>query len=337
MDEQRITSAEDDPTPTLRPLAETGIQTSLLPPPPPPPPIDPTLQRDRQHLDTLAAFYYILCGLQVFGLLMIPLYAVYVYVMFCTNAVVPAGSPFPSEIGWVIEGVLGVAFVLSIVWGICLGLTGRDLRLRRRRTFCFVVACLHCIHVPLGTVLGIFTILVLRRPSVKELFRTGDPPAPQDAQPRVHPYEEQRKDRQWLNALAICHFALAGLLAFIGVLGVVYLAFGILMLTATPPPPPPNGPPPPSFTVLGWIMIAVGIFIFVLVYGQAIAAGLTGFWIRKRKRWLACLAGSGVECLNAPFGIALCVFTVLVLMRPSVRDLFKYGEPLPTITDEDHA
>jgi hypothetical protein len=301
------------------------------------PPTDPQLQRDRQHLDTLATFYYILAGLQVFSLALIPLYAVYVYVMVCTNAVIPAGSPFPSEIGWVIEGVLGVAFVLSIIWGICLGLTGRDLRLRRRRTFCFVIACLHCIHVPFGTVLGIFTILVLRRPSVKDLFQTGDPPTPQDAQPRVHPYEEQRKDRQWLDVLAICHFALAGLLAFIGVLGVVYLVFGILMLTATPPPAPTRGPPP-SFTVLGWIMIAVGIFIFVLLYGQAIAAGLTGYWIRKRKRWLACLAGSGVECLNAPFGIALCVFTVLVLMRPSVRDLFQHGAPPATVpTDEDYA
>ena len=111
MDEQRIMSAEDEPTPTLRPLVETGVQTSLLPPPPPVPPPDPILQRDRQHLDTLAAFYYILSGLQVFSLLIIPLYAVYVYFVFCTNAVVPAGSPFPSEIGWVIEGLLAVALV----------------------------------------------------------------------------------------------------------------------------------------------------------------------------------------------------------------------------------
>jgi hypothetical protein len=293
------------------------------------------LQRDREHLDTLAAFYYILSGLGCLGLVLIPLYAVYVYFVFCTNAVLPAGNPFPPEIGWIIEGLLGVAFLLTGFWAVCLWLTGRDLRLRRNRTFCFVIACIHCIHVPLGTVLGIFTIFVLQRDSVKELFRAGDPPTPKDQLERVHPYEQRARDRQWLGTLSICHFVLAGMLALFGVLSVIYLAMGIFMLTTTPPPPPPGGPPPPSFTVLGWIMIVVGISMFVLLYGQAIVAGLTGYYIRKRKHWKFCLVGSGVECLNAPFGVALCVFTVLVLMRHSVRDLFKYGEPITT-DDEDY-
>jgi hypothetical protein len=33
-----------------------------------------------------------------------------------------------------------------------------------------VIAAISCLLVPLGTVLGIFTILVLVRPSVKERF-----------------------------------------------------------------------------------------------------------------------------------------------------------------------
>ena len=41
---------------------------------------------------------------------------------------------------------------------------------RRNRSFCFVVACLSCFNVPLGTILGIFTILVLNRPSVQAGF-----------------------------------------------------------------------------------------------------------------------------------------------------------------------
>ena len=97
MDEQLITTGEEEPAPTLRAVVETGVQTSLLPPPPPLPPADPQLQRDRQHLDTLAAFYFILAGLQVVSLVLIPLYAVYVYVMFCTNVVVPFGSPFRTS------------------------------------------------------------------------------------------------------------------------------------------------------------------------------------------------------------------------------------------------
>ena len=36
--------------------------------------------------------------------------------------------------------------------------------------FCSVVACVEYFFVPLGTVLGVFTILMLNRQSVKELF-----------------------------------------------------------------------------------------------------------------------------------------------------------------------
>jgi hypothetical protein len=339
MDDPRITTEEGEPAPTLRPVVETGFQTTPLPPPPPaPPPADTTLWRDREHLDTLAAFHYILGGLQCLGLVLIPLYAVYIYFVFCTDALMPGQTPFPPEFGWILEGFLGVAFVLSGIWAVCLWLTGRDLRLRRQRTFCFVIACIHCIQVPLGTVLGIFSILVLRRESVKELFRTGDPRTPEDDVRRDYPYAERRKEKEWLKVLSICHFALAGFLALVGVLSVIYLMLGIFMLTAVPPPPRPGGPPPPSFTVLGWIMIVVGIFMFVMLYGQATMAALTGYYIRKRKRWMFCLAGSGIQCLNAPFGIALCVFTVLVLMRYSVRADFKYGEAeTPLITDEDYA
>ncbi len=334
MDDLRITSEANDPVPTLRSVAETGIQT---PPRPLSPPADPSLQRDREHLDTLSAFHYILCGLQCLGLVMMPLYAVYIYFVFISNALPLGSSPFPPEAGWIIEGFLGVFFFLTVVWAVCLGLTGRDLRRRQHPTFCFVIACIQCIHVPLGTLLGIFTILVLQRESVKERFRTGEPvPAPEDEGPRLHPYEERRKDRQWLSMLSICHFVLAGFLSLFGVLGVIYLMLGIFMLTTPPPPQRPGGPPPPPFVILGWIMIGLATFLFVLFYGQALMAGLTGYYIRKRKRWKFCLVGAGVECLNAPFGMILCGFTVFVLMRESVRDLFKHGEPLATTTDEDY-
>jgi len=36
--------------------------------------------------------------------------------------------------------------------------------------FCLVMAGVECIFTPFGTVLGVLTIIVLVRPSVKELF-----------------------------------------------------------------------------------------------------------------------------------------------------------------------
>ncbi len=49
-------------------------------------------------------------------------------------------------------------------------LAGRKLARRRSWTFCLVVASIECLFMPYGTVLGVFTIIVLLRPTVKELF-----------------------------------------------------------------------------------------------------------------------------------------------------------------------
>jgi hypothetical protein len=34
----------------------------------------------------------------------------------------------------------------------------------------FVIACIECLFMPFGTILGVFTLIVLSRESVKKLF-----------------------------------------------------------------------------------------------------------------------------------------------------------------------
>jgi hypothetical protein len=41
---------------------------------------------------------------------------------------------------------------------------------RRGRVFSFVVAAILCLFMPFGSVLGIFTIIVLNRLSVRQLY-----------------------------------------------------------------------------------------------------------------------------------------------------------------------
>ncbi len=41
---------------------------------------------------------------------------------------------------------------------------------RRHRTFSIVIASLSCMSFPFGTILGVFTLIVLVRPSVKILY-----------------------------------------------------------------------------------------------------------------------------------------------------------------------
>jgi len=52
--------------------------------------------------------------------------------------------------------------------------TARFLARRRHYLFCLVMAAIECAYMPFGTVLGVFTIIVLMRDSVKQLFSAGE-------------------------------------------------------------------------------------------------------------------------------------------------------------------
>jgi hypothetical protein len=59
---------------------------------------------------------------------------------------------------------IGLSITFLTYWA------GRCIRDRRHRTFCVIVACLSCLHVPFGTAIGVCTLIVLGRPSVQALF-----------------------------------------------------------------------------------------------------------------------------------------------------------------------
>jgi hypothetical protein len=134
-----------------------------------------TLRRDREHLNLLSIFYFILAGLQLFGVFFGLLYAVIGGVVLTVGAVAEAQEGIAAVIVGAVFIVLGVvALVLGLAYAYLLYLTGRSLRDCRRRTLCFVVAILLCVLGGIiGIVLGIFTIIVLSRESVQELFKHG--------------------------------------------------------------------------------------------------------------------------------------------------------------------
>jgi hypothetical protein len=78
----------------------------------------------------------------------------------------------PPEIGFLFAG-LG-AFIVLLGWtvGILTIYSGRCLQTHRHRTFSLVMAAIHCLWMPLGTILGVFTFVVLSRQSVIRLYDT---------------------------------------------------------------------------------------------------------------------------------------------------------------------
>lgn len=132
---------------------------------------------DANHLRYLAIAHYVMGGIT--GLFAcIPLIHVTVGGMMISGhfPVTPPTAPGEPDIqmfGWLFVVMGGLFVLLGWTFAILLFLTGRWLSARKNHTFCFVIACLQCISVPLGTILGVFTILVLSRPSVKSLFLAG--------------------------------------------------------------------------------------------------------------------------------------------------------------------
>ena len=54
-----------------------------------------------------------------------------------------------------------------------MAIAGRFLATRKHYMFCLVMAAIECLFTPFGTVLGVFTIVVLMRDSVKQSFATS--------------------------------------------------------------------------------------------------------------------------------------------------------------------
>jgi hypothetical protein len=75
-------------------------------------------------------------------------------------------------LGWIFIAVGAVFFLAGLTMAICILIAGQCLSRRKTYSFVLVMAGIECLFVPFGTILGVFTILVLSRESVKALFST---------------------------------------------------------------------------------------------------------------------------------------------------------------------
>lgn len=143
--------------------------------PPSPPPF--AAPRGEQHLGSLAIGYYVLGALYVPISFIFSIYA-FVGAAFLGGEMDHGPNPPPEAFGWmfVAFGIIGTLVGLTGA-----GLTiyaGRCLSQKKHLTFVFIMAGLVCMNMPLGTILGIFTFVVLSNDMTRSLFRAGAAPAP---------------------------------------------------------------------------------------------------------------------------------------------------------------
>ena len=146
------------------------------------------------------------------------------------------------------------------------------------------------------------------------------PSAPSTVPPDVATKNQQRRDREHVKLLAIFHFVFAGL-AFVGI-GFLCVHYAIMHTVFSNPElwkSQQQAMPPRAFLdAFIWFYLFIGV---LLLTGLVLNV-LSGFFLLQKRNRLFSLIIGGLNCLQIPFGTALGVFTILVLSRDSVRELY---------------
>jgi hypothetical protein len=132
------------------------------------------MNHDTEHLGLLAIFHYVVAGVAALFSFFPLFYSVIGgFLLYAAEHPGPGNQePPPAFLGWIFIAVGAVFFFAGIAMAICILIAGRCLSRRKGYSFAFVMACIECLFVPFGTILGVFTIIALSRESVKALFST---------------------------------------------------------------------------------------------------------------------------------------------------------------------
>ena len=132
---------------------------------------------DEEHVRLLALFHYVSGALTCAGSLLAALWAAFVATMF-TAFPVEAREAMSEEalrqmqvMPKIMAGVVAIMAVAGVGYGVLEIVAGRCISQHRARVFTIVVAVPRLLFIPWGTILSVFTMLVLERASVEALYR----------------------------------------------------------------------------------------------------------------------------------------------------------------------
>ncbi len=142
-----------------------------------------TKEKDTLHI--LSIFHFIMAG---------------IIALIACVPLIHLAMGITMKVGGVTEnvpvlGVVGAAFsavaglIILIGWGLAVlvFLAGKNLDQQTKYQVCLFGAGVLCIFLPMGTILGVFTLVTLQDDSVKALFNRNEPEAsgelPMDSRP----------------------------------------------------------------------------------------------------------------------------------------------------------
>ena len=131
--------------------------------------------------------------------------------------------------------------------------------------------------------------------------------------------DPMKEDEQYLKLLSVFHYVVGGLAACFACIPIIHLSIGIAMLVGAIDDAP---------EFVGALLVLIAIFAMLVGWTLAVCIIIAGRCLAKRKRYMFCLVIAAISCVFMPFGTVLGVFTIIVLMRPSVKELFAVNKAL---------
>ena len=107
--------------------------------------------------------------LKLLGNLFYALVALGVVASFVAPAIMMRGTVDPAGIliGAAVAGLIGSLFLVGLY-----GLVGWAIHQRKWHLYCMVVSGILCLSFPLGTALGVFSLITLSKPEIRTLFES---------------------------------------------------------------------------------------------------------------------------------------------------------------------
>ncbi|HEX4000928.1 MAG TPA: hypothetical protein VHX65_20450 [Pirellulales bacterium] len=139
-------------------------------------------RQDREHLRLLAIFHFVAGGFALLGAGVMFLESAMMGSLFANPEMLkrmqqdPKGPP-PEFVKHFMEFFVWIFLFISIflvAMAILNVFSGLFLLRRKHRVFSVVVAAIDCLQIPIGTILGVFTILALSRDSVRQMYAEPD-------------------------------------------------------------------------------------------------------------------------------------------------------------------
>jgi hypothetical protein len=149
---------------------------------------EPNNAEDAEHLSALSIAHYILAGLTALNVLPLAIFASMgsdLVEQLRNEMALTMGDlsgqtgvdPFGGAPGGMMQDLTSLmtaatalSILLVVVTAVGFFLVGLKIRQRQWWTFCYLSAWGECLVFPFGTILGVFSIIVLSRPSVKRAF-----------------------------------------------------------------------------------------------------------------------------------------------------------------------